>query len=71
MQRKQCRQHRRKAGQCLGSNLSAADVFTIRELAVTIYVELECSGIDPELATDVVRKRQANHPHHCDEDGPD
>lgn len=71
MQRKQCCQHGGKAGQCLGSNLSAAYVLTIGKPAVAIYVKLECSRIDPELTADVVRKRQAHHPHHCDEDCPD
>lgn len=56
MQRKQCCQHRCKAGQRLRSNLSAADVLTIRELAVTIYVKLKCSRIDPKLTADVVRE---------------
>ena len=71
MQRKQCRQHRRKAGQCLGANLSAADVFTIRKLAVSVYIELESSRVSPELTADVMRERQANNPHHRDEDCPD
>jgi hypothetical protein len=71
VQRKQCRQHRRKAGQCLGANLSAADVFAIRELAVSVYIQLESSRVSPELTADVVREGQANNPYHCGEDCPD
>ena len=71
MQRKQCCQHRCKAGQRLGSNLSAADVLAIGEPAVRLDIEFERSGVGPELATDVVRERQDNNPHHCDEDCPD
>ena len=71
MQRKQCRQHRRKAGQCLGSNLSAADVLAIRKLAVSVYIQLERRRVGPELTADVVRERQADNAQHCDDDHPD